>query len=122
MGVAGGNPKAWLFFVSGCVMAERLRGRRAQQQRQRRLADQPLCQICSTDARPVPSTAPDHIVPLAKGGSDDDDNIRCICAACHARVTAEQFGHQRRAGMGACDASGLPTDPGHPWAAALGRA
>jgi len=22
MGVAGGNPKAWLFFVSGCVMPE----------------------------------------------------------------------------------------------------
>jgi hypothetical protein len=29
-------------------------------------------------------------------------------------VTAEQFG-QRKAGIGAVDGSGMPTDPAHPW-------
>lgn len=57
---------------------------------------------------------PDHITPLAKGGSDDDTNIRCLCKACHDEVTAEQFGH-RQAGLGAVDAAGMPTNPAHPW-------
>jgi 5-methylcytosine-specific restriction protein A len=39
---------------------------------------------------------PDHIVPLVQGGSDDDANIRCLCAPCHRARTAEQFGHRRR--------------------------
>ena len=40
------------------------------------------------------STVPDHIKPLALGGSDDDTNIRCLCGPCHDAVTAEQFGHR----------------------------
>jgi len=46
------------------------------------------------------ATVPDHIVPLAKGGSDDDSNIRCLCADCHKARTAEQFGHRRRVAVG----------------------
>lgn len=61
------------------------------------------------------STVPDHIKPLALGGTDEDTNIRCLCKACHDEVTADQFGHQRGKAMGACDASGMPTDPRHPW-------
>lgn len=38
---------------------------------------------------------PDHIVPLARGGSDEDSNIRCLCAECHAKRTAQQFGRRR---------------------------
>ena len=64
------------------------------------------------------STVPDHIVPLSQGGSDDDGNIRCLCEECHGIVTAEQFGHERRAGLGACGPDGMPTDRGHPWHAA----
>jgi 5-methylcytosine-specific restriction protein A len=28
------------------------------------------------------------------GGSDDDQNIRCLCADCHQARTAEQFGRR----------------------------
>ena len=38
---------------------------------------------------------PDHIVPLTQGGSDEDSNIRCLCADCHQARTAEQFGLRR---------------------------
>jgi 5-methylcytosine-specific restriction protein A len=76
-------------------MAERLRGRRAVEQRQRRLQMEPLCRDCRAKGKITRSTVPDHIVPLAKGGSDEDSNIRCLCAPCHRVRTAEQFGHRR---------------------------
>jgi len=43
----------------------------------------------------VPSTVPDHIVPLSRGGSDTDENIRCLCDECHRLRTAEQFGYRK---------------------------
>ena len=77
-------------------MVERLRGRRAVEQRQRRLQMEPLCRDCRAKGKITPATAPDHIVPLASGGSDDDSNVRCLCAPCHRGRTAEQFRHRRR--------------------------
>lgn len=94
---------------------ERLRGRAGQAQRRRRLQNEPLCRDCADKGIVTASTVPDHIVPLAKGGSDDDSNIRCLCGPCHEIRTAEQFGHQHQARLGACDATGMPTDPDHPW-------
>jgi 5-methylcytosine-specific restriction protein A len=47
------------------------------------------------------SIVPDHITPLARGGTDDDDNIRCLCGPCHHEVTTEQFGHAKTAEIGA---------------------
>ena len=70
--------------------------------------------MCVAIGRVEPSVVPDHIKPLALGGSDDDGNIRCLCKPHHDEVTAEQFG-QRKAGVGAVDADGMPTDPSHPW-------
>lgn len=94
---------------------ERLRGRAGQEQRRRRLAAEPLCRDCHEKGRVTAATVPDHIIPLAKGGSDEDSNIRCLCNPCHAVRTAEQFGHESRARLGAVDATGMPTDPRHPW-------
>lgn len=31
----------------------------------------------------TPSTVPDHIKPLAFGGTDTEDNIQCLCDDCH---------------------------------------
>jgi 5-methylcytosine-specific restriction protein A len=82
-------------------MVERLRGRRAVEQRKRRLRDEPLCRDCKEQGIITPATVPDHIVPLAKGGTDDDSNIRCLCAECHDARTREQFGHRKRVEIGA---------------------
>ena len=90
-------------------MAERLRGRAGQVQRRRRLAAEPLCRRCKERGRTVEATVPDHIKPLALGGTDDDDNIRCLCGPCHDEVTAEQFGHRQVAEIGA---DGWPIDQG----------
>ncbi len=55
----------------------------------------------------------DHIVPLAKGGLDVDENTRNLCDPCHVKVTAEQFGLATVAR--GVDRSGRPTYEGHPW-------
>ena len=79
---------------------ERLRGRAAVEQRKRRLENEPLCRDCLANGYIEPATVPDHIVPLAKGGIDDDSNIRCLCHSCHLKRTAEQFGHKVTVAIG----------------------
>jgi 5-methylcytosine-specific restriction protein A len=94
-----------------CV-TKRLRGRRAVAQRARRLYAEPLCRDCAAAGRTTASSVPDHIMPLVLGGSDEDTNIRCLCADCHRDRTAEQLGYRKPAGV---DSNGYPTDPDHPW-------
>lgn len=94
-------------------MVERLRGRAGQAQRQRRLARSAgLCLRCKDRGRVTVATVVDHVVPLALGGSDEDENTRNLCDPCHVEVTAEQFGHEAIIAFGA---DGLPIDPDHPW-------
>jgi len=81
-------------------MAERLRGRRAVAQRLRRLRAEPLCRDCAARGLVREATVPDHIVPLALGGDDTDENTRSLCTDCHQARTAEQFGLRRTAGTG----------------------
>lgn len=81
-------------------MAERLRGRAGVEQRKRRLHAEPLCRDCKAKGRVTLATVPDHITPLALGGSDDDSNIRCLCDLCHKTRTAEQFGQRKRVAYG----------------------
>ena len=42
----------------------------------------------------------DHIIPLAKGGKDDDANCRSLCHEHHRDRTAEQFGHRKKPRIG----------------------
>jgi 5-methylcytosine-specific restriction protein A len=78
-------------------MAERLRGRAAVAQRKRRLEAEPLCRLCRVKGITSIATVPDHIQPLAKGGTDDDSNIRCLCAEHHDEVTRQEFGWKPKA-------------------------
>jgi 5-methylcytosine-specific restriction protein A len=74
-------------------MTERIRGRRGMKLRAQRLAAEPLCRDCKAEDKVTLAVVPDHIKPLAMGGTDTDDNIRCLCAEHHRIRTAEQFGH-----------------------------
>jgi 5-methylcytosine-specific restriction protein A len=75
-------------------LTPRLRGHAAVRQREQRLRREPLCRDCKAKGLTIEATVPDHIIPLAKGGTDTEDNIRCLCHECHLRRTAEQFGHR----------------------------
>ena len=89
-------------------MVERLRGRQAVEQRKRRmLRTNWLCEWCRAKGRLTPATVVDHIVPLARGGTDDDSNTRNLCGIYHQDATAEQFGHPKRVRIGS---SGWPED------------
>jgi 5-methylcytosine-specific restriction protein A len=82
-------------------MAERLRGRQAVEQRRRRMMRTDwLCERCRAKGKLTPATVVDHIVPLARGGSDEDANTRNLCDDWHRDATAEQFGHRKRVRVG----------------------
>ena len=76
------------------TMNERIRGRAGQRLRLRRLRAEPLCRDCAARGVIRRSTVPDHIRPLALGGLDVDENVRCLCDDCHLFRTAQQFGHR----------------------------
>ena len=32
----------------------------------------------------------DHIIPLARGGTEDDDNLQALCPGCHRKKTDQE--------------------------------
>ena len=69
--------------------------------------DQLTCQRCGTTEPPPPPEAKhswgqrydpwdvDHIMPVIQGGTDDPDNLRLLCMACHNEVGYEQRGTKK---------------------------
>ena len=53
--------------------------------------------MCPYGDRRVPTAAADvdHIVPLADGGTDDEDNLQVLCACCHRLKTTHET-HMRK--------------------------
>lgn len=84
----------------------RIRGRRLQTRRRRYLAEHPLCARCDAFGRTSEAVELDHVVPLAKGGTDDESNLQGLCVACHKAKTIEDFGHRPRQRFGP---DGFPT-------------
>lgn len=68
----------------------RLRGRAGVERRRRWLEQHPLCAKCEEAGITRAATVPDHIVPLWKGGADDDSNLMSLCAPHHAEKTAAE--------------------------------
>lgn len=45
------------------------------------------CHSCGKKLRPGDSYEIDHVIALATGGTDDDDNLAPICTGCHLLKT-----------------------------------
>lgn len=71
---------------------ERIRGRTLQRIRGRIMQGQPLCRMCEEKGFVTPGAEMDHIVPLFKGGSNDDDNLQMLCVECHRKKSADDLG------------------------------
>jgi 5-methylcytosine-specific restriction protein A len=95
---------------------KRKRGRAGQRDRQRRLERTGgLCHMCLDEDRTELATVVNHIVPLARGGEDVDDNTENLCHRHDLVVTAAQFGQAAPIEARGIDASGRPTSSDHPW-------
>lgn len=58
--------------------------------------DRHLCQPCQRTGRATPANEVDHIVNVAEGGTDSDDNLEAICGPCHKAKTASEAQRARQ--------------------------
>lgn len=80
---------------------KRVTGRRLQQLRADLFARDPLCAECRRLGRVTLATQRDHVVPLAEGGADDENNVQGLCDDCHeGKSLAEALRGRRRAAGG----------------------
>lgn len=78
-------------------VVERKRGSAGVRDRDRiRRRDCGLCQECKRNGNVAMGAAVDHIVPLWKGGSDDDANKELLCAPCHDVKSAREARERAR--------------------------
>ena len=79
----------------------RVTGRKLQHLRQRLFDKHPLCVLCLAKGRTAVATIRDHVVPLAEGGPDTEENTQAICVECHEVKTAEESKRGVSRGWGA---------------------
>lgn len=58
-------------------------GARLQEVRAHLFRSEPLCRLCAAKGLVRVAEERDHIVPLAQGGTDSDDNVQPLCKPCH---------------------------------------
>lgn len=90
----------------------RIRGRALQRIRDYHFSINPWCEYCLNRGIKELATQLDHIIPLFKGGDDNDDNRQGLCDACHTDKTREDLGQKV---SGACNSDGIPLSPNHHW-------
>lgn len=79
---------------------ERIRGRDLQRLRSYWFHAKPLCVICERANRVRLATELDHILPLHKGGTNDDANLQGLCTGCHADKTRKDLGWKDKPTIG----------------------
>lgn len=71
-----------------------------QKDRQRLLANEPLCRECAKANITTLATIADHVTPLAEGGARALSNLQPLCRACSDRKTSEEALRGSRAASG----------------------
>ena len=87
--------------MGACLTVKRITGRTLQTLRARLFYDHPLCVLCEAKGVLSLSRELDHIIPLFKGGTNDDSNCQAICLDCHKAKTVIDMGYRPRVTIGA---------------------
>jgi len=61
---------------------KRIGGRRLQAMRAALFEREPACRVCAAAGRTTLAVIRDHIINLAEGGTEADDNCQPLCQAC----------------------------------------
>lgn len=77
--------------LEGTSAVKRITGTTLQNIRAKHFRLKPLCVMCEAVGRTELATELDHIVPLYKGGADQDHNRQGLCYACHKVKTAQDM-------------------------------
>ena len=56
------------------------------------LLDNPLCETCKSKNIIKPATEVHHVIRLSAGGTNERDNLQCLCKPCHSRITKTGVG------------------------------
>lgn len=89
--------------------------------RERILERDPVCVICLAKGIVTETKIVDHVLSLAEGGTDDDDNLQGLCKPCSDQKTEEESARAQGRKPGAVTKAkgvgldGWPTSPGHHW-------
>lgn len=78
----------------------RLRGRKAQARRLKLWSKDPCCAKCGKLTDYPSGFQADHIVPLFKGGEDDEKNMQVLCMVCHDTKTNDDLGRRQTVKVG----------------------
>ena len=52
----------------------------------------PICELCERKNILIPTEEVHHVIPLSKGGSNDEENLMALCKSYHSRITATEGG------------------------------
>ena len=80
------------------LSTDRLRGSAAVARRRRWLSQQPVCVACEQEGRVTAGDVVDHIIPLWKGGRDDDSNFQTLCQVPHHEAKNKEEAAERAGG------------------------
>lgn len=80
----------------GKTRQQRGYGRAHEKMREHLLRNVIRCEECTKQGRYTPGTHADHIIPKAKGGTDERSNYQLLCASCHAAKSIHDQGKNRR--------------------------
>ena len=85
-----------------------------QRLRKAKLSAHPMCEHHARQARVVPATNVDHVVPVKQGGEPFPplEGLQSLCHSCHSIKTNTQ---DHGLPLKGCDANGEPLDPDDPW-------
>lgn len=87
-------------LITNPYATPRLRGRAGVNRRARWLSLNPMCVDCAAEGRNAGvGDEVDHIVPLWKGGKDDESNFATRCTPHHAAKTAREAAERGHPGM-----------------------